>query len=271
MTQVFNTTEDASASYGADIVDENDSPITLASLLTLTLTLTNEEDGSIINGRSSQNVLNQNNVVITSGGALTWSLQAADNVIVNERIQPTLRERHIATFNWTYGSGKAGSHTFYIDVLQSVAETPEHYGSVAGGDFYFSVRLNNDPWIDATETNKLAALVEATRLIDRLNFKGSKTVSTQYLQFPRSTDTSVPDSITHATYELALKLLDDYDPDLEVENLSRSLRQYDKIREEYDRSFVPEHILAGIPSIRAWSYLKPYLRDPFEVKVSRVS
>jgi DnaT-like ssDNA binding protein len=144
------------------------------------------------------------------------------------------------------------------------------YGNLTEGNNYFSRRLRSKDWKEATDDEKIAALTEATRLIDRLNFSGSKYDATQFLQFPRGTDTTVPYDIKFACYELALALLSGKDPDTEIENLGSTSQGFGGLRDTYDRSFVLDHIRAGIPSPSAWAYLKPYLIDPETIRISRV-
>jgi hypothetical protein len=145
------------------------------------------------------------------------------------------------------------------------------YCTVDEAQSYFDGRLNTDAWDDATSTNKEKSLINATRLIDRLNFKGTKTSDSQDLQFPRDEDTTVPDDIKYACSELALALLDGVDPELEFENLRMVSQGYANVRSTYDSLIPAEHINAGIPSVAAWRYLKPYLRDAQAVDLSRVS
>jgi hypothetical protein len=145
------------------------------------------------------------------------------------------------------------------------------YATEAEAVLYFSGRLNADAWDDADSYERDKALINATRIIDRLNFKGAKTVATQVLQFPRDNDTVVPDDIKSACSEIALALLDGVDPELEFENLNMVSQGYANVRSTYDRNLPSEHIAAGIPSVSAWRYLKPYLRDVNAVDVSRVS
>jgi len=147
----------------------------------------------------------------------------------------------------------------------------EFYGSVAEGDDYFDSRLNSSVWDDSSEKEKRNSLIEASRLIDRLNFQGEKTDVTQLLQFPRSDDAAVPRNIRFATYEVAIKLLDGIDPDLEKDDLRTSAQGYSSVRVSKDTGWVPEYIQAGIPSARAWHLLRPYLRDPLTIKLNRTN
>jgi hypothetical protein len=146
-----------------------------------------------------------------------------------------------------------------------------HYSTIDDADDYFETRLNTGAWDDATDANKTAALTEATQQIDNLNFKGSKTVATQDLEFPRGSDTEVPEQIKWATYEIALQLLNDVDLEYEIGSLRAETQSYEGVRESYHRGVMPEYLLAGIISAKAWLYLKPYLRDGFSLKISRES
>jgi len=160
-------------------------------------------------------------------------------------------------------------------VLESIptASAPvlDSYCTEAECDTYMAGRLNSDSWDDATELNRVKALATATRYIDRLNFLGEKADDEQTLQFPRYADTEVPQDIKDACSEIALSLLDGVDPELEFENLSMVSQGYSNVRSTYDRSIPAEHVLAGIPSVAAWRYLKAYLRDSLSFDISRVS
>jgi len=136
---------------------------------------------------------------------------------------------------------------------------------------YFDSRLGTEPWDDATSTTRVKALGHATNIIDRLNYSGTKTESTQTNQFPRGEDTEVPQDIKNACAEIALALLDGVNPELEYENIFMTSQGYGGIRSSFDRSVKSPHILAGIPSFTAWTYLKPYLLDPLNIELHRTS
>lgn len=136
---------------------------------------------------------------------------------------------------------------------------------------YFESRLHSEAWDTATSTNRTKATKEATLIIDRLNFLGEKFSEDQERQFPRYDDSTVPDDIKNATCEIALALLDGVDPDMEYENLFMQSQQYANVRSTYDRTRSPENIVAGVPSVRAWRYLRPYLRDQQSVHLNRIS
>lgn len=145
-----------------------------------------------------------------------------------------------------------------------------YYGTTAGGDAYFTEKLFFQPWDEATEDQRIRALAEARQLIDTLRFSGSKTDEDQELEFPRNGDTTVPEKVEQAAYEIALSLLDGVDPDLEHQNLAISSDGYSSARATYNRTTAPEHFTAGIPSRKAWLLLRPLLADLRSVKLRRV-
>ncbi|MCA9069718.1 MAG: hypothetical protein KDA84_12380 [Planctomycetaceae bacterium] len=175
------------------------------------------------------------------------------------------------------------------------------YGTVIEGNDYFSNRLHERAWFGSAVQERPKALWAATQIIDTLNFKGFKsTVWTllqnngltdypvnvampteaqlreanlaQALEFPRGTDTEVPQDILIACYELAHSLLDGKDPEMELENLGVVSQGYSSVRTSYNRSQVPiEHLINGVPNMYAWRLLRPFLRDGDAIKLSRVS
>jgi hypothetical protein len=157
-----------------------------------------------------------------------------------------------------------------IGVNHRLNLTRLHYGSLQAADVYFSSRLYTPAW-KTTPDRKTRALVSATRLIDSLNFKGSKHNSEQPLEFPRDDDTLELHAIEQACYEVAYSLLEGKDPDFELESLAISSQGIHGVRTSYSRGQAPPaHILNCIPSKSAWSILQPLLRDVGEIKLVRV-
>ncbi len=215
--------------------------------------------------------LNEDDSVAVAAGAATVN----DSTGLYSYDISTLDSTKTYTAYWkvTRTSGDIEYISWTIEIVSDIPPdiTDKSYATVAEGETYFTERLNSDAWDDATEANKAKSLITATRLIDRLNFKGAKTDSEQTLQFPRDDDSSVPNDIKYACLEVALALLDGVDPEIEFENLSMVSQNYANVRSTYDRSIPNEHIVAGIPSVSAWRYLKPYLRDASSIDLSRVS
>ena len=106
--------------YTATVEDEAGVAIPGTSLTTLVLTLYSLHTGTVINSRNAQNVLNANNVTVDANGLLTWTMQPADNQILDNALTS---ERHTALFEFTYSSGaKSGKHevVFVVDNLTKV-------------------------------------------------------------------------------------------------------------------------------------------------------
>jgi hypothetical protein len=167
-----------------------------------------------------------------------------------------------------------------------------YYGTLAEANEYFDNRLHQNAWYDAAVADRPKALIAATRIIDALAFKGYKsTVYTllaanslatdeeiraaeadQALEFPRGSDSEVPEAIRIACYELAHSLLDGKDPEAELENLGIVSSGYSSVRTTYNRNQVPiEHIINGVPNALAWRLIRPFLRDEDALRLARVS
>jgi hypothetical protein len=120
--KAFDVLEQATASYTATVVgNDGVTPLPAATLVTMVLTLyVVKTDGTIgyVNGRNAQNVLNANNVTISSAGALVFTLQPLDTTLV----EALPFERHIALFEWTW-SGGAGKHEV-VFVVKNLTEVP---------------------------------------------------------------------------------------------------------------------------------------------------
>lgn len=163
---------------------------------------------------------------------------------------------------------------------------------IAEATEYFSNRLHETAWTDATLIDREKALIAARGIIDGLSFKGYKAAvytllqtnslatqeeimaaeASQPLEFPRGADTVVPEAIRIAEYEIAYALLDGKDPEIELENLAISAMGYGAVRTSYERAGLPiEHIVNLVPSSVAWRLLRPFLRDSDALKLSRVS
>jgi hypothetical protein len=157
---------------------------------------------------------------------------------------------------------------------------------------YFSHRLHEIAWSDATDADREKALIAARGIIDALNYKGEKAVVytllqgntsatqeeiraaeiSQPLEFPRGADTVVPEAIRIAEYEIAYALLDGKDPEMELENLAIEAMSYSGVKTSYARTGLPtEHTINMVPSSVAWRLLKPFLRDSDSLKLSRLS
>ena len=136
---------------------------------------------------------------------------------------------------------------------------------------YFDERLNTECWDDSLEADQEKALKQATRAIDKINYRGAKTSSTQERQFPRDSDTEVPQDVLEAVCEEALALLEGIDARQEFENLGMVAQGIANVRSTYNRESLPPHTLVGLVSSDAYMKLKPYIKDGKTFDINRVS
>lgn len=103
----------------AVLKDESNAIISGSSLSSLTLTLYNKKDLTIINSRNKSNILNVNAGTVDDSGNLTLVLSSDDMIIVHT---VNSQETHIALIEWTYGANMAGGHEieFTVDNLNYV-------------------------------------------------------------------------------------------------------------------------------------------------------
>lgn len=97
-TQPFRVNEKTTARYTCTLKDQNDVVVPAASLSTFTLDLYDVDSGAAINSRTAQNVLNANDVTVSAGGVVVWTMRPADNAIVGTKEL----EAHTALFKATW-------------------------------------------------------------------------------------------------------------------------------------------------------------------------
>lgn len=141
------------------------------------------------------------------------------------------------------------------------------YATIAEGQTYMDGVVHSDGWDLATNAERTTALLNATRIIDRLNILGKKNDATQELQFPRYDDTEIPDDIKFACAAIAGALLDGVEPDLEFENLRLLQAGMNGAKSTYASDIVQTHVSAGLGSSTAWAYLASYVIDPRTMEV----
>ena len=145
------------------------------------------------------------------------------------------------------------------------------YVETSAANTYFAERLRSDIWTGATSEDKGKALAQATRIINTLNFTSSKTDSSQSNEFPRGTGGITPQAVLDACCEIAYELLDGFDPNIEQQNLSVVSQGFVSARTVSDKPYMNAYLIAGVPSIIAWSLLLPYLAQATNIKLHRVS
>lgn len=177
-----------------------------------------------------------------------------------------------------------------------------YYGDLSSANSYFANKLHSESWSDSTPSDRPKALLEATRIIDNLRYKGVKhsvwevmyewnsskekyekilsnpptrneiisADAEQELEFPRGQDTEVPQEIKWACYEIAFALIEGFDPEDAADRLNIVRQSYSSVKTTYDNSSeAMEYLAYGIPTMRVWNLLKPYLSGVNPINISR--
>ncbi len=147
------------------------------------------------------------------------------------------------------------------------------YGNVAGADAYWTARLNGGIWLIQSTTTKNQALQSASDVINRLtNLSGTPDPDNTNGDYYPLDDAEgvVPTGITNATYELALCLL------LHTTALGGQANgniKRTKIGQTETEFFGSQTTweAAGIPCQSVWQLLIPFMSDPNELSLERVS
>lgn len=178
-----------------------------------------------------------------------------------------------------------GTITWDILTANIIAQTFTHslsLSSIADATAYFATRLFASLWPATSTESQQNALNDATRIINRLSWKGYPTLSNQYHSWPRTglymqlvaiDFTTVPQDLLQAQYEMAFALIKGFDPEREVRNASVISRGYSSVRVAYNPNLVADFIRYGIPSLAAWNLMLPYfdMTPSGTVRLHRVS
>lgn len=144
----------------------------------------------------------------------------------------------------------------------------DRYVETEEADEYISkYKLESGDWQEATSTAKEIALNEATRTLDRLNWKGLPASSEN--SFPRGTQTEIPDDIKNATIELAFSYIRGVDPDYEFDNLTVTSKKIGPVSSTSDSSIPKAYVMLGIVSPNAYRLILPYLASRDIMRVER--
>lgn len=140
------------------------------------------------------------------------------------------------------------------------------FASLAEATAYMDSRLNGSAWTSATEDDQNRALVEATRELSAMAWKGQRVTETQALAWPRAwvetpdaawpgvsyIDSSViPQAVQDATCELAFQFLKAGTTDLAVIDPNDNVRvkTVDVLTTEYFEPYQRKLGLARFPRI----------------------
>lgn len=106
------------------MVDEDGDAIELAAITSIELTLVELAGGTIVNSRQKQDVLNDNNCVVTDG-LIVWSIQKEDTAIVNVATPIGDRERHLAIFTIAWNDGDEQTHAEVVLDVRNLHSVPQ--------------------------------------------------------------------------------------------------------------------------------------------------
>lgn len=133
----------------------------------------------------------------------------------------------------------------------------KQYATLDEADEHLAGVLNTEPWDLSTDVLRTKALMQATRSIQALNVPSYDDVLL------------VPEDFKIATTEIALKLLDGFDPEVEIHNAGIKSLGFDKLQQTNKSEEIPLHILAGIPSIIAFNILRAHMPDITTIHLGR--
>jgi hypothetical protein len=103
--------EQTTGQITGQFVDQLGVGVPATSLVSLKLTLTDKNSGTVINNRNAQNILNASNVTVDSSGNFVWTVLPADNIIIDDTLTV---ETHVALFQATWGT--TGGLNFAIEI-----------------------------------------------------------------------------------------------------------------------------------------------------------
>lgn len=115
-----NVYEGVTSRFSCVLVDEDEVPIDSADIDTLTVTLYSLDDPTfpVVNSRNATNVLDVNGGILGTGGAFSWLMTAADNVVLNQKLS---FERHMLRIDFTYNQGDGVGVSFQKIVVENTS------------------------------------------------------------------------------------------------------------------------------------------------------
>jgi hypothetical protein len=123
----YEINEDSRAPYTTTLTSDGTTPITLAAVSTIEMTLVNVADTtlatSIINSRQKQDVKNANNCTLhATSGLFTWDIQPEDITIVGST-PIGAKEKHLATFTLVGTAVKM--HFEVLLIIENLRSVPQ--------------------------------------------------------------------------------------------------------------------------------------------------
>lgn len=117
-----SATEDSSAFYEFDLVDQVGAAVPLASVFSWDVKLYDKLSGAVINSRSQTSILNTAGGTFDSAGHGTFTLAPEDNPILGN--SSVITEEHIALFHITWDLGAQGFWWYIRIKVRAIAGVP---------------------------------------------------------------------------------------------------------------------------------------------------
>lgn len=121
--------EKTAAPLTATLKGNSSTPITLAQIDSIEMTLIEVRSGDIINSRQKQDVLNANDCTMhATSGLFTWNVQVEDTTISNSGTQIGKQEQHLATITVTWDTTKQ-MHFEILLLVKNLRSVPQQAAS----------------------------------------------------------------------------------------------------------------------------------------------
>ena len=135
----------------------------------------------------------------------------------------------------------------FIPFTETNADIANSYLSVADADEIILKQTNSDNWNDATNETKQMLLIQASYAVDgAVKYKGTKTSSTQLLEFPRNGETIIPNNIKFAVALTAMKISnDDIFKNIKSETIAKHTTEY------FAKVEIDDEVMIFLKSLRA--------------------
>ena len=135
----------------------------------------------------------------------------------------------------------------FIPFTAEDAEIATSYLSLEDANKIISKQTNSDNWNDADDEVKKMLLMQSSYAVDgAIKNKGTKTSSTQLLEFPRNGETTIPNNIKFAVALTAMKISnDDIFKNIKVETIAKHTTEY------FAKVEIDDEVMIFLKSLRA--------------------
>ena len=135
----------------------------------------------------------------------------------------------------------------FIPFTAEDAEIATSYLSLEDANKIISKQTNSDNWNDADDEVKKMLLMQPSYAVDgAVKYKGTRTSSTQLLEFPRNGETIIPNNIKFAVALTAMKISnDDIFKNIKVETIAKHTTEY------FAKVEIDDEVMIFLKSLRA--------------------